>query len=416
MIQFLKENKLMVSLLCLAALLRLAALFAVDSITDPQVWEYEEVANNLLEGQGLSYHVFGIIYRNTCMILYPLLCAFIYRITHHSFLVLKLVQIAISLASCFLIYSISKKLFGKRPALIALLLMAVHPGFIIYAVKLHPLSLDMFMFIVSVFFFLYVVEGKDLMKNGFLAGICIGIALLTRATIGLFVPLAAALIIFRMRSAPGRLIKVLALMALGISLILLPLIVRNFLVFHRPVLLPNDSACNFWTGNHAGSLGTGNRLDGKDVFSAMPDSFRLKFNGLDEFRQKDLFYNEGARFIKEDPKAALVLFLKKLSYFWWFSPTQGLFYPKDWLMTYKAYYFTALFCALLGIFFGIPLMDPPKRQMLFVIILFCAAISIAQALYYVEGRHRWAIEPFILMLAACGIDILWSKIKRTVSC
>ena len=37
------------------------------------------------------------------------------------------------------------------------------------------------------------------------------------------------------------------------------------------------------------------------------------------------------------------------------------------------------------------------------ILLMLLSISLAQSIFYVEGRHRWAVEPLILIFTAAGI-------------
>ena len=50
----------------------------------------------------------------------------------------------------------------------------------------------------------------------------------------------------------------------------------------------------------------------------------------------------------------------------------------------------------------------------YLVLIFCLTISIAQALYYVDGRHRWTIEPFILVFSACAIQAGIAKFNKKV--
>jgi hypothetical protein len=44
-------------------------------------------------------------------------------------------------------------------------------------------------------------------------------------------------------------------------------------------------------------------------------------------------------------------------------------------------------------------------------LLFLASISVFQSLFYVDGRHRWGVEPVFLIIAAAGILSLSGKLK-----
>jgi len=397
-------------ILSLALLVRLAALFVVDSISHPELWEYEEIANNLLEGEGLHFTFMGVRYQNTAMILYPLICAGIYLLTEHSFLAVKFFQIAISLLGCFMVYKIAARIFGNKVAIVALALVSFHPGLVVFSVRLHALTLDIVLFAMAVYFFILLLEGKEVVKYGLLAGVFIGAAMLTRSTIALTIPIAMTALFVKMKSTDGKLMRSLLSMSIGIFIILSPLFIRNNAVFGKPFILPNDSAPNFWAGNNPNSVGTGKVLDGKSVFTAMPRDLRKRIEMADEFEQRGLFYGAAYDFIKTNPQDALKLFFRKFYYFWWVTPTQGQDYPIAWFKLYKAYYSLVAIAAMVGLSRGIKILSGHNKEALFVVLLFCLTIAIAQSLYCVEGRHRWSIEPFILIFAANGVTTIKERL------
>lgn len=233
---------------------RVFALFFVESITYPQTWEYEGMANNFLDGKGFYYSTLGAEYRSTAIMLYSLICAIIYYVTKHSYLAVKIFQILLSVFNCFLVYRISKRLFGKVIGLIAFALVGLHPGLIIYSIKLHSLTLDTLLFTLFIYFLLLVAEGQKIFKNSFLAGLSIGAALLTRPTIGLFIPFALIIIFLKAKESKVRPLRLILCISTGILLILSPLLIRNYFIFHKVVILPSDSGLNFWKGNNPNSI------------------------------------------------------------------------------------------------------------------------------------------------------------------
>lgn len=395
--------------LFLALSVRIYALFSIDSLREPQVWEHEHIANNLLAGNGLQYIILNANYRNTAMVLYPLICAIIYYFTNHSFLIVKIFQVVLSLITCFLIYKIAKELAGEKIGLVALALISFHPALIVYSVRLHPLVLDTFLFTLFIYLLFCFFDKNKMVKYAFLIGLCIGITLLTKAIIGIFVPLLLIAILMKL---PRKMAMAsIAVILIGISLPLLILFTRNYIVFKRMVIFPNDSGINFWVGNNPFTIGAANTLDG-DSPLFKDKNFLRKLDGLDEFGQKDLFYREGLNFIRNNPKEFIALFFKKLCYFWWFSPVTGLNYPKHWTLIYKAYYTFILIFVLLGIYGQVAGFPEERKFKVSIIILFIFSISIAQAVYYVDGRHRLAVEPLILVLASTGIYTLCKNVQR----
>jgi hypothetical protein len=69
--------------------------------------------------------------------------------------------------------------------------------------------------------------------------------------------------------------------------------------------------------------------------------------------------------------------------------------------------------SLLGVFIGWQEAagDSARRGAILVILACCLAISVLQSLYYVEGRHRLAIEPLLLMFTSIGVVSIARKMS-----
>src|SRR5438477_2114827 len=134
-------NKVFLMIAVVAFALRLGYAAATGTLRNPQVWEQERIATNLVER-----HVFlfdslsGQRYLSYSEPLYPFLAAAVYRVTHHSRIALVLLQLVISVATVWMTANATGVVSGNNAAAIAAgLLMAVHPGFIRYSSILHPL-------------------------------------------------------------------------------------------------------------------------------------------------------------------------------------------------------------------------------------------------------------------------------------
>lgn len=408
-----KNKIILIALFSLFLIVRLAALFLVEPVSSPKTWEYEEVANNILQGKGLFYTFYQTPYRATYLVLYPILCATIYRFTQHSFLALKLLQLIISLITCLLIYKISLRLFNNRVAILSLLLVGFHPGLAYYSIRLHSLVIDVFLCALSVFCLLKVLDGKNLYRNAIFSGISFGLAMLSRSTLGPFLIFALIITFLRFKNSGHNPVAIVFIIAIFTAVILLPLGVRNYLIFKKIVLTPTESGINFWLGYNSNATGTNKTLEGKFILDIAPEDFRRAALNLGEFEQKAYFYQEGLRFIRDYPLKSLGLFLKKIKYFWWFTPTQGMEYPKLYFMIYKIYWMFILPSFLLGLYLGFGKRPMPINNIygLTLIMGLLISVTLVQASFNLDGRHRWLVEPFILIFAANGLDGLWQYLK-----
>lgn len=407
-----KSKDLNLQLFCIfiaAFILRLVWIFIKKSYIHPQAWEYEDIATNILNGHGFTYsHLGGVAYRSFIQPLYPFLCAAIYFLTNHSYLALLLTQSFISASICFIIFRIAITIFdNKNIAIFSALLYAFHPSLIIYTAELHPLFLDTFFISLTVLAFLKA--GKDCsLNNVIFTGIVSGLCILTRSTIALFLPIGI-IWLFMIQGDYKRYVVKYFLIILIAFLVILPWTIRNLLVHKQFIFIQTSVGEQFWVGNNMHASGSCYLLNGKKVLEYVPP----EIYGLDEIGQYKAFSNEAVHFIKMYPRRFLALFFKKIYYFWWFSPQSGMQYPLEYLVIYKFLYSIIILFSVFGIYLAFVSKEFRVRQNACLMVLFLASISIAQSLFYVEGRHRWAIEPIMLIFAVSGaINI----IKRMSKC
>ncbi len=140
---------------------------------------------------------------------------------------------------------------------------------------------------------------------------------------------------------------------------------------------------------------------GKTWTETSPEEFRKKLFSLDEIGQMELFKTEALTFIRQHPGQFIERTLKKLYYFWWFSPQAGLLYPASYLILYKIYYAVILSGALIGLIWALGIRR--TRPLVILMLLLFSSNSLLHSLYYLEGRHRCSIEPFLLICFSFGV-------------
>lgn len=392
--------KRVLTLLGVAFGVRLLCGIWLGHFQHPQLWEFEEMANNLLAGRGLIRHQMGAPYYAYVLPVYPLFTAGVYAVTAHSRAAILLIQCLIGAFAAIQIKAIGDLVFeDSRVSMLGAWLTALHPPLILFATRLHSLTLDVFALLWVLWAWLLLLRTPHARK-ALHAGIAGGFAFLSRGTVLAFLVWAAAVTAWVLRHQTLRRIQVLAVVALVSGAIVLPWLIRNAIVLHRFPVLITTTGQSLWQGNNPNSSGSGYLPDGRSALDTLPQHVLQKLKGLDESGQDRLFRDEAMRFIREHPGQAFGLYLKKLRLFWWAGPQTGLKYPPLYRISYGIYYTVVAALAIIGLWrWRLVLHRPPGL----LLIGFAVSVSLLQSVYYVEGRHRWGIEPVLLLLAAAGL-------------
>lgn len=392
----------------LAFLIRLiVVVFAVKN-GSIQSWEYESIANNILDDLGYRVEHLGITHYVFGPPLYPLLTALIYAVTNHSQLALVLLQVFLSAIACTVIFTIGREMFNYTVGIIASFLVIFHPGILVYVTKLHSLNIDVLLLALVV---LITLKAKNNMKMVYfvLLGSVFGLCMLSRSTIFLFVLSAITFLLCTVKDKKKTLYYS-SLTVIIAMLIIFPWLVRNYSLLNSFVFIQKTGEV-FWRGNNQNATGTTYTLDKEPIINSAPKEFRERLYHSTEIEQDRLFWRESIKFIKSSPLKFVMLTVRKFYYFWWFSPHFGIEYPKHYLLIYRGLYAAGFLFAIFGVISAFNSRNMRLRGDACLLILFFLSISLLQSLFYIEGRHRWAIEPLILIFSAHGISSLWYRVK-----
>lgn len=402
-----RDKRVITSILFLAFSTRLIGALIAVSRVPLQTWEYEIIAGNILNGLGYSFGHFNAVHYAFGPPLYTLFTAFIYLLTNHSQTAIIIIQTFFSFVTCLFIFEIARRIFDHKIGLLACFLAALHPGLILYSSKLHPLTFDALL--ITVTFFLLLKAKDGLNARDFLSlGIVFGFTMLTRGTILFF--LILSFIYLSLKASPKkRMIAYFILTFTTALLIIGPWLIRNYLVLHKFVFIQKSGEV-FWRGNNPNASGTSYTLDGRIMIDSASKKFLHELYNSDEIKQDRLFWREGIDFIKKHPYAFLALTVKKFYYFWYFSPNSGTEYPKFYLYIYKALYIPAFLFAIIGIFHVLNSGRERTKENSLLLLLLLFTISLTQSFFYVEGRHRWAVEPLLLIFTAQGLIYTGNKV------
>jgi len=213
-------------------------------------WEYEEVALNLLNGNGFVGTYAGTAYRALVHPVYPAFCAFVYWIVGHpSLLAIQVVQSAAVIPAGVVAFDLASTLAGRRAGLLAAAGMTLHPSLMLFSLRRHALWFDAVIFLVALWAALRLGRQPRLSHNIAL-GALFGIGLLSRATIAVFMLAACAWLAWQWRTTlTERLLHVGAIAGTA-AVIATPWLIRNAVVLQKPVGFISTTPYGLWIGNN----------------------------------------------------------------------------------------------------------------------------------------------------------------------
>jgi hypothetical protein len=385
---------LMLGLLAVGLIPRLALVASRTADLEP--WEYETLAQNIAAGNGYVISRFGhLVLAFGDGNLYSFLAGALYAIFGHAPVLLAAVQAVLAALIAPAIFVVGERASGPRIAALGAVLAAFHPGLLAYSLKLHPLGLDAVLLALLV---LWSTRGRWTRGGVILAGMTLGMNLMTRPTYFL-TGLAAFGVRWLKRHASSR--QMIAVIAISLA-VAAPWIARNWLFLGRPLLI-STSFEDVWKGNNPMSSGSSFLAPGEDIFAAAPIDLRNRIWHADELQANDVFAQETLSFIEHRPEQFASLFARKFAYFWWLPQPAGLLYPPSWLATYQVYASVMYTFAAIGIVGILRRGTAEERNLLTTLAAIGFSLAVIHALAYVEGRHRWGLEPLILLLTARGM-------------
>jgi hypothetical protein len=330
---------------------------------------------------------------------YPLLLTVIYLLVseENRFAVVRLLQAGLAATMAPLSFLLALKLgIRRREASLGGIGMAFYPILLLYPVGLASENLFIPILLASFLALVWAVEGSD-WHRFVLAGLLLGIAILTRSIITPFVLLAIVwLAVFSKSGWKGAALCGLA--ALGVCL---PWMVRNSIVMGRPSFVENSLGYNLFIGYHP--KGDGNFVS---------DVAIIPYTILDDAEREAFCLEAALGFIRSDPSGSLSRVFPRAREFFAvedrelvYAYTNGLigYIPQPWLGV--IYLFLASSWMGLVVFglFGLTLSG--RRPITWLAWALIGAYSLPHLFILAEPRFHLLLVPFLMSFAAYG----WSR-------
>ncbi len=406
-----------------ALLLRLLALWAFHGPDLVSASESGLTALNWVMGRGYTFDFYGYRVENPLQSFMPPLFTTIIAACLHSpwpEVVFGMVDVLLSSLTVLLVYLVAVQLSDRTVGLVAAMLAAAYPPFLILLSQRTASVLNAFLLGVWLWLSIKVTRTLNL-KWATLLGLTIGFTILNRPSFAGFLGLVVIALWLARIDRPRHWWQV-GFVVIGLtSLIVSPWLVRNWVVHGRPVSISTNGGLTFWNGNNA--FTTGSAFDvvvadleaysgetvpapgGASIVMVTPPPLPLELRDmvsiLDEVALDRAFYRSAFTFIRQQPRRWLELLTQKLVSLWWFRPNigrSGGSYDEAWILPYKILYVGVLLPAITGLILSLR----HWRRYLLLYGTF-AYLTVVYVAYNVITRYRWEMEAYLLIFTALAL-------------
>jgi len=305
---------------------------------------------------------------------------------------LILFQSLLCAISTWALFVLAEKLYGPFEARLSSLLFACYPASIFFAVgRIAPSSLSILL-LCLIFIVVLDLPSSQRLSLAALGGLLMGLLILTSSKpLSLFIIIPLWLLIV----GKGKLKRMILIILIFIGtsvIVILPWSFRNSLVLERASFSKTNLGFHLWIGNNPDATGY--------FYSTTLNDYSFEF----EERRQSIYFNAAVYWIKNNPKDFLILTLKRIKYFWYQIPKNDTGTKES---LHKWVFLIILGLALAGVIW------PGERfERVWLLLLFFGIFPIVFYLTHIEFyRHRFHIEPFIIILSSHGLYKFWVMIK-----
>jgi len=366
---------------------------------------------------------------------YPFFLAAIYRLTDGSYLAVRVVQMALGLVNCWLAYLLGRQVFTRGVGLLFALFMAVYWVFIFFEGELLSPTLLVTQGLLLLYLLIRWTDRPTFVWAG-AAGVVFGFYALTRANVLLFGPvvIAWAFWLSRRGDAVRPFLRMAGGFCLGAAMTIAPATIRNYIVSGEFVLITTNAGVNLYVGNNETSTGTYSGIPSLHGLSIENEYYPCVIESVERVvgrKMKDSevaswFVDRAVAYARAHPWQTLKRMAVKAALFW--GPVEvpnnkvlGSEKTSSPTLRYLPGFPIALALAVFGVIGLIAgavqrtpdpqgqATTPPARgavEASALIALFVLATFASYLPFFIAGRFRVPIIPFLLLFGAYGIHQL----------
>jgi Flp pilus assembly protein TadD len=340
--------------------------------------------------------------------LYAYFLGLLYSISGGSYLIPRIVQMVMGGLTAVITFYLGRRLISPVAGAIGGFLCAVYPVLVYFDGELLTETLFVFLAMLGILL-VDVARSRHKLGAWLPGGVVLGLSLVTRPTIALFLPLAlvAALISARRKTAAA------LILAAGMAIPVVPAAVHNYAASGEFIPVVWQGGINFYLGNNPAADGwsaTGPEIR-KDWWGGYRDMVAIPRGQMGvepTFRQVSSYWSGKAfEYIRTHPADWLRLMLKKSALFW-----SSLELPNNQDYNFIRLHSWVLRDPIVGFGTVAPLailgaiLMLRRRRSLFLPYAFLVAYFAGTVAFFVCSRYRAPVVPMLCFFAGGGATSL----------
>jgi len=388
------------AILLLAFVLRLAYRTYMGSA---DFWQnrygfFYEIATNIVAGRGFGVDDAWAIRPPV----YPCFLA-LSALAGGNYLLIVVPQALLGAGTALCAYLIADELFDRRSAVVAALLTAVYPYYVVHDTALQETGMATFAAALSTYLLLRARTSQSAIL-WLAAGALLALGVLIRVTLLPFARAAVAwLAAFGQGPREQRLVRA-SVAALVLFLGVGAWVMRNYNAVGRPVLT-SEAGFQFWMAHNPLTFSR-YPTDSMDhstelAFAALTPADRAELAVLagDELSRNDWFFRRGLAYVRSNPGDTFEGALRKIAagFSWVLNPRRGSLVQIPYLLSYGP-------ISLLGII-GILLTRPAWRLHSVIYLQFLTFAGVT-AIFWAHTNHRSYLDVYLIVFAAVVVERL----------
>ena len=395
-----------------AFFIRLLYLIEIDSI--PLFYNlagdgrtYDEWGQRIAAGDWLGQ---GVFYQAP---LYPYFLGVLQLVLGHNLWLIRLIQIALGAISCALVFQAGRNLFSRQAGIGAGLILSCYAPGIFFDGLIEKSILDFFLLSLLLWLLSQLMSAIAPWNRWLGLGAVLGLLGLSRENALILAAVLPVWIGLYFSNAPiiNRL-QWIGIFFAGLLLVLVPVGLRNFAVGGEFKLTTSQFGPNFFIGNNPLADGTyvsvGNvigepQLEGKD---AKRLAERALGRSLAPGEVSDYWLQKSSDYIRSQTGQWLALLGKKWLLVWNAREIEDsddfyIYQQWSWLLSFLAWFNHFGILASLAVMGLCLTVNQWRRLWLLYAMILSLAASVA--VFYVFGRYRFPLVPFLALFAGAGM-------------
>lgn len=372
--------------------------------------EYDTYAWNVAQGRGYRGMSPDVADQNHLTAYRPpgtsLVWAGLYRIFGHRYSVVRIANCLAGATSILLIYAIGRRCFGEAVGLVAAATYAVYPSALFFSTLLMSEALGTLWFLGFIQSCLWFTD-RPSWGRASLAGLLLGLSILTRPNPVFMIPLTGLWAIWQFRRSPATLVKGLTIPVVAVAT-MVPWIVRNYLVFGAFIPISTMGGSGLLMGNNR-IVSTDPMYHGYVIWDTKIPEYRDALasanNELERDRRARAFAIE---WLKDNPDKWWSLVRDKTLRAWtpFLQPHSPRIYRIGTLVSWGPVLVLFLLALVPTLVFFLRGGNPG-----WIIHLTFINSTIISLIFWGELRYRYSVEPLCIILAMAAVVYGFEQIR-----